>query len=35
MLGPATTLDLLRHGEPIGGSKIRGSGVDDPLSPRG
>jgi len=29
------TLDLMRHGEPEGGSRFRGSGVDDPLSPRG
>lgn len=35
MAGSVTTLDLLRHGEPDGGSKIRGSGVDDPLSGRG
>ena len=30
----ATTIDLLRHGEPIGGRKFRGS-VDDPLSEKG
>jgi len=27
-----TTIDILRHGEPIGGSRYRGHGVDDPLS---
>lgn len=31
----ATTLDYLRHGEPVGGSLYRGNGVDDPLSARG
>jgi broad specificity phosphatase PhoE len=30
-----TTLDYLRHGEPIGGSRFRGNGVDDPLSDLG
>lgn len=30
----ATTIDLLRHGEPAGGDKYRGS-LDDPLSPTG
>ncbi|HXH03373.1 MAG TPA: histidine phosphatase family protein [Candidatus Competibacteraceae bacterium] len=29
-----TTLDLLRHGEPVGGRRFRGA-VDDPLSPLG
>lgn len=29
-----TTLDLLRHGEPVGGSKYRGR-TDDPLSDKG
>lgn len=29
-----TRLDLLRHGEPVGGSRYRGQ-VDDPLSERG
>ncbi|MEW6446431.1 MAG: histidine phosphatase family protein [Pseudomonadota bacterium] len=28
-------LDLLRHGEPVGGSRYRGDGVDDPLAPEG
>ncbi len=30
-----TIVDLLRHGEPIGGRAYRGSGVDDPLSGTG
>ncbi len=29
-----TTIDLLRHGEPVGGRKYRGA-VDDPLSAKG
>jgi len=29
-----TTIDLLRHGEPEGGVRYRGDGVDDPLSAR-
>lgn len=29
-----TTIDLLRHGEPVGGAKYRGR-IDDPLSARG
>ena len=32
---PATLLDFLRHGEPSGGSRFRGHGVDDPLSAHG
>jgi len=32
---PLTILDYLRHGEPVGGSRFRGHGVDDPLSDRG
>jgi alpha-ribazole phosphatase len=28
-------IDLLRHGEPLGGPRYRGRGVDDPLSERG
>jgi probable phosphoglycerate mutase len=28
-------LDLLRHGEPVGGPRYRGDGVDDPLTPAG
>lgn len=31
---PATTIDLIRHGEPVGGSKYRGQS-DDPLSAKG
>jgi alpha-ribazole phosphatase/probable phosphoglycerate mutase len=31
---PVTVVDLLRHGEPLGGSRYRGQ-VDDPLSERG
>ncbi len=31
---PATVIDFIRHGEPEGGQKIRGT-VDDPLSPLG
>ncbi|MDA8095000.1 MAG: histidine phosphatase family protein [Betaproteobacteria bacterium] len=30
----ATIIDLIRHGEPVGGRKYRGQ-VDDPLSPEG
>ena len=30
-----TLLDFLRHGEPVGGSRYRGNGVDDPLSELG
>ena len=30
-----TRVDLIRHGEPEGGHRYRGHGVDDPLSPRG
>ncbi|HRK78542.1 MAG TPA: histidine phosphatase family protein, partial [Thiobacillus sp.] len=29
-----TTLDLLRHGEPVGGRRYRGQ-IDDPLSEKG
>lgn len=29
-----TTIDLIRHGEPVGGSKYRGQ-IDDPLSDKG
>lgn len=31
---PVTTIDLLRHGEPVGGRKYRGQ-TDDPLSEKG
>lgn len=30
-----TLVDLIRHGEPIGGRRYRGHGVDDPLSEKG
>jgi broad specificity phosphatase PhoE len=30
-----TLLDFLRHGQPVGGSRYRGSGIDDPLSDHG
>ncbi len=30
-----TTIDLIRHGEPVGGRAIRGNSVDDPLSELG
>ncbi|MGF1643314.1 MAG: histidine phosphatase family protein [Thiotrichales bacterium] len=32
---PDTIIDLIRHGEPIGGSRYRGHGIDDPLSETG
>jgi len=30
-----TLIDFIRHGEPVGGSRYRGSGIDDPLSDLG
>lgn len=30
-----TQIDIMRHGEPEGGSRYRGDGIDDPLSERG
>jgi broad specificity phosphatase PhoE len=30
-----TRLDYLRHGQPVGGTRFRGNGVDDPLSETG
>ncbi len=30
-----TKIDIIRHGEPIGGPRFRGHGVDDPLSEKG
>lgn len=30
-----TLIDLIRHGEPVGGRQFRGDGVDDPLSATG
>lgn len=35
MSHPTTLLDFLRHGEPVGGPRFRGNGVDDPLSEKG
>jgi len=32
---PTTLIDLIRHGEPEGGRRYRGHGIDDPLSERG
>jgi broad specificity phosphatase PhoE len=32
---PTTRIDLIRHGQPEGGNRFRGHGVDDPLSPVG
>lgn len=32
---PDTTIDFLRHGEPVGGRRYRGGGADDPLSEKG
>jgi len=34
MSAPVTTIDLIRHGEPVGGRKYRGQ-TDDPLSEKG
>lgn len=28
-------LDIIRHGEPVGGKRYRGDKIDDPLSPQG
>jgi len=30
-----TQIDVLRHGEPVGGRRYRGHGVDDPLTEKG
>ncbi|MCP5142760.1 MAG: alpha-ribazole phosphatase family protein [Chromatiales bacterium] len=30
-----TVIDLIRHGEPVGGRAFRGHGIDDPLSEKG
>lgn len=32
---PATTIDLIRHGEPEGGRAFRGHSINDPLSEKG
>ena len=30
-----TIIDIIRHGEPVGGRRYRGHGIDDALSPKG
>lgn len=30
-----TKIDVIRHGEPLGGRRYRGSGIDDPLTEKG
>lgn len=35
MTDTTTTVDFLRHGEPVGGRRYRGDGADDPLSEKG
>lgn len=30
-----TVIEMIRHGEPVGGSRYRGHGIDDPLSEKG
>lgn len=30
-----TIIDFMRHGEPVGGRRFRGHGIDDPLSEKG
>lgn len=32
---PVTHIDVIRHGQPEGGRRYRGHGVNDPLSPKG
>jgi len=32
---PETIIDLIRHGEPVGGRAFRGHNIDDPLSEKG
>lgn len=34
-LKPETIIDLIRHGEPVGGRAYRGNSIDDPLSEKG
>lgn len=34
-MSAGTVVDFLRHGEPVGGRRYRGDGVDDPLSEKG
>jgi probable phosphoglycerate mutase len=35
MKNPELIVDVIRHGEPVGGAKYRGHGIDDPLSEKG
>lgn len=35
MASRQTIIDIIRHGEPVGGSRFRGHGVDDPLNEKG
>ena len=35
MKNPALIVDVIRHGEPVGGARYRGHGIDDPLSEKG
>ncbi len=35
MTSEETVIDLIRHGEPVGGSRFRGNSIDDPLSEKG
>jgi alpha-ribazole phosphatase len=35
MSAASTLIDLIRHGEPVGGRAYRGHGIDDPLSETG
>ncbi|MCP5291274.1 MAG: histidine phosphatase family protein [Burkholderiales bacterium] len=32
---PETVIDLIRHGEPVGGRRYRGHAIDDPLTEKG
>lgn len=32
---PKTIIDLIRHGEPVGGHRYRGHAIDDPLTEKG
>ncbi len=35
MNNPNLIVDVIRHGEPVGGARYRGHGIDDPLSEKG
>ncbi len=35
MKNPRLFVDVIRHGEPVGGARYRGHGIDDPLSEKG